>query len=63
MKFGVSSSPFVWWRRVEEFNEWICEAENLGYDAIFIPDHYNLPESNELIEAWTTLSYIAAKTS
>lgn len=43
------------------------EVENLGYDAIFIPDHYDLPvpqfPSNELVEAWTTLLYISAKTT
>ncbi|MEM2648388.1 MAG: LLM class flavin-dependent oxidoreductase [Candidatus Bathyarchaeia archaeon] len=66
MKFGVSPSPFLWWKKVEEFERWIQEAENLGYDSIFIPDHYDLPisefPSNELLDAWSTLSYIAAKT-
>lgn len=66
MKFGVSLSPFLWWGKIEEFDEWIIEAESLGFDAIFIPDHYSLPvsrySSNELMDAWTTLSYVAAKT-
>lgn len=66
MKFGVSPSPFLWWKSVKEFEKWVQEAESLGYDSIFIPDHYNLPvsqfPSNELMDAWTVLSYIAAKT-
>ncbi|MEM2915545.1 MAG: LLM class flavin-dependent oxidoreductase, partial [Candidatus Bathyarchaeia archaeon] len=80
MKFGVSPSPFVWWKSVDEFENWISEAESCGYDSIFIADHYELPAqfkadrpdssaefseifpSNDLLDAWTTLSYIAAKT-
>jgi alkanesulfonate monooxygenase SsuD/methylene tetrahydromethanopterin reductase-like flavin-dependent oxidoreductase (luciferase family) len=38
-------------------------SEELGYDGYFIPDHYNLPRSDECAEPFTTLAYIAAKTS
>jgi len=66
MKFAASPSPFLWWKRTGEFVEWILKVESLGYDAIFFPDHYNLPisryPSNDLLDAWSTLSYIAAKT-
>jgi alkanesulfonate monooxygenase SsuD/methylene tetrahydromethanopterin reductase-like flavin-dependent oxidoreductase (luciferase family) len=66
LKFGISCSPFLWWIAVEQFEEWIGEVENLGYDAIFIPDHYMAPvppfPSNKLLDAWSILSYIAAKT-
>jgi alkanesulfonate monooxygenase SsuD/methylene tetrahydromethanopterin reductase-like flavin-dependent oxidoreductase (luciferase family) len=67
MKFGVSPSPFYWWRNVEEFNQWISESESGGYDGIFIPDHYmiTVPEHGpcqELLDAWSVLSYIAART-
>ncbi|MEM3550366.1 MAG: LLM class flavin-dependent oxidoreductase [Candidatus Bathyarchaeia archaeon] len=66
MKFGISPSPFIWWKSVKDFEKLILEIENCGYDAIFIPDHYNLPASdypsNNLLEAWSTLSYVAAKT-
>jgi alkanesulfonate monooxygenase SsuD/methylene tetrahydromethanopterin reductase-like flavin-dependent oxidoreductase (luciferase family) len=66
MKFGISPSPFVWWKNVKMFENWIFEVENCGYNAIFIPDHYNLPvsdySSNDLLDAWSTLSYVAAKT-
>ncbi|MBS7641439.1 MAG: LLM class flavin-dependent oxidoreductase [Candidatus Bathyarchaeia archaeon] len=68
LKFGVSPSPHPWWiGKVKEFEKWIMEAENCGYDAIFLPDHYNLPvpmfPSNELIDTWSTLAFIAAKTT
>lgn len=51
---------------MEEFDFWISEVESYGYDGVYIPDHYNLPflggPSNELVEVWTTLAYIAART-
>jgi len=66
LKFGVSPSPFIWWRGLEEFVNWISEVESCGYDGVYIPDHYDLPfpgaPSNELVETWTTLAYIAART-
>lgn len=67
MKFGVSPSAFLWWKNVGQFEEWIVEAENCGYEAVFVPDHYNVPvpmfPTNELLDAWSTLSYVAAKTN
>jgi len=66
MKFGISPSPFLWWKEAKEFKNWILEAESCGYDAIFIPDHYNVMippfPTNDLVDAWSTLSYVAAKT-
>ncbi|MCS7114774.1 MAG: LLM class flavin-dependent oxidoreductase [Nitrososphaerota archaeon] len=66
MKFGISPSPFRWWTRIEQLEDWVKTAENLGYDGVFIPDHYNLPvppfPSNELVDTWITLAYMAAKT-
>lgn len=67
VKFGISPSPFRWWTRIDQFIEWIQTVEDSGYDGIFIPDHYSLPVppflSNELLDAWTTLSYITCKTN
>jgi alkanesulfonate monooxygenase SsuD/methylene tetrahydromethanopterin reductase-like flavin-dependent oxidoreductase (luciferase family) len=66
MKFGVSPSPHLWWKDIKDFKQWILEAENSGYDAIFIADHYNLPLQdflyNDSLDAWSTLSFIAART-
>lgn len=64
MKFGISHSPFQWWTRIEQLEEWVLKAEQLGYEGVFTPDHYNEPRPEaRLVDAWTTLSYIAAKTS
>jgi len=65
MKFGISHSPHQWWTRIEQLEEWVLKAEQMGYDGVFVPDHYSLPfpPKASLVDAWTTLSYIAAKTS
>lgn len=66
MKFAVSPSPHLWWRNIKDLELWISEVESCGYDAVLIPDHYNLPvpdfPSNELLDAWSMLSFIAART-
>ncbi|MEM2104217.1 MAG: LLM class flavin-dependent oxidoreductase [Candidatus Bathyarchaeia archaeon] len=65
MKFGVSLSPVLWWKNTAELEKWVLEAESCGYDSIFIPDHYNLTSPSpvgEPLDAWSTLSYIAAIT-
>lgn len=67
VKFGIGPSPSIWWSKLEQLEKWAQMAEELGYDAILIPDHYALPSppfpSNELVDTWTTLSYLAAKTT
>lgn len=66
MRFGISPSPHPWWRKIEDFKLWVSEVERCEYNAIFIPDHYNLPTpdfpSSDLVDAWTTLAFIAAMT-
>jgi len=63
--FGINPSPHPW-PDIKKFGEWCIRVEELGYDAIFMPDHYDLPvpqfPSNVLLDAWTTLAYIAART-
>ncbi|MEM3602535.1 MAG: LLM class flavin-dependent oxidoreductase [Candidatus Bathyarchaeia archaeon] len=74
LKIGMSPSPHLWWKRVEELKHLISEVEGCGYEGIFVPDHYNLPmhtngrlpiakfPSNKLLDAWSMLSFIAART-
>lgn len=67
MRFGISPSPFYWWRSIEELNNWVSVCESDGYDGIFIPDHHmiTVPKygpSQELLDSWSVLSYVAAKT-
>jgi alkanesulfonate monooxygenase SsuD/methylene tetrahydromethanopterin reductase-like flavin-dependent oxidoreductase (luciferase family) len=37
-------------------------AEELGYEAILLPDHYMLPYTNKTLDTWVALTYMAAKT-
>jgi len=56
MKFGVSGGR-MGFSRVGDF---AVEAERLGYDGIFLADHI---ENRGSFEPWTTLAYLAAKTT
>jgi len=59
MKFGISGDggPGVGFARIGDF---ALEIENFGYDGIFLSDHI---ENRGSFEPWTTLAYIAAKTT
>jgi alkanesulfonate monooxygenase SsuD/methylene tetrahydromethanopterin reductase-like flavin-dependent oxidoreductase (luciferase family) len=65
MKFGMNISGVF--RRdlnfpLSLFFDVAILSEELGYDGYFIPDHYNQPRTNDCVEPFTTLAYIAAKT-
>jgi len=65
MKFGINISgvfPRAKNFPLSLFIDVATLSEELGYDGFFIPDHYNLPRSNDCTEPFTTLAYIAAKT-
>jgi alkanesulfonate monooxygenase SsuD/methylene tetrahydromethanopterin reductase-like flavin-dependent oxidoreductase (luciferase family) len=65
MKFGMNISgvfPQAKNFPLRLFTDIAMLSEDLGYDGFFIPDHYNLPRTNECAEPFTTLAYIAAKT-
>ena len=65
MKFGINISgvfPKAKNFPLSLFIDVATLSEELGYDGFFIPDHFNLPRSNECAEPYTTLAYIAAKT-
>ncbi|MEE8570019.1 MAG: LLM class flavin-dependent oxidoreductase [Candidatus Bathyarchaeia archaeon] len=65
MKFGVNISgvfPKAKNFPLSLFIDVATLSEELGYDGFFIPDHFNLPRSDECTEPFTTLAYIAAKT-
>jgi len=65
LKFGVVVSNAQ--RRLLDglkiLEEAALEAERLEFDAFFVTDHYMLPWSDETLEPWLYLSYLAAKTS
>ncbi|MEM1565641.1 MAG: LLM class flavin-dependent oxidoreductase [Candidatus Bathyarchaeia archaeon] len=63
MRFGICPTPHPWWESRKQLHSWISLVESVGFDAIFLPDHCMLPIiSNNLVDAWVTLSYIAAIT-
>jgi len=65
LKFGVvvSNAQRGLLERLKMLEEVVLEAEKLEFDAFFVTDHYMLPWSNETLEPWLYLSYLAAKTS
>lgn len=38
------------------------KAEELGFQAVFLPDHYMQPKNNVMYEAWTALTALALQT-
>jgi alkanesulfonate monooxygenase SsuD/methylene tetrahydromethanopterin reductase-like flavin-dependent oxidoreductase (luciferase family) len=38
------------------------KAEALGYDAVWVPDHYMIGADKAVLDGWTTLSFIAGAT-
>jgi len=66
MKFGVMVSNSAAFLDFKTAIEVACKAEELGYDSLFLSDHYMTPYSaewHETYEALTFLSYLAARTS
>lgn len=59
MKFGVMLGNYPDISRIREF---VTTAEALGFDAFFLSDHYAADGQNDLVETWTVLPYLAAKT-
>jgi alkanesulfonate monooxygenase SsuD/methylene tetrahydromethanopterin reductase-like flavin-dependent oxidoreductase (luciferase family) len=47
------------WRRTREV---VSEAESLGYDNLWMPDHLELGRDGEIFEVWTLLGAFAALT-
>ena len=70
MKFGAfmpNWEPFSY--NLKWYSEGISTAESLGFDSFFVTDHFMRPggalsfKAHSTIEAWTLLSYLAARTS
>ena len=60
MKFGLAVSGRAEPARLERM---AVLADDLGYDSFLVTDHFMLPDSNNHIDVWSFLPYLAAKTS
>jgi probable F420-dependent oxidoreductase len=59
MKFGLAVTGRVDPRIIERL---AISADSLGYDSFLVTDHFMLPDSNNHIDVWSFLPYLAAKT-
>jgi len=63
MQFGVVphvSAPYATW---DTFLTIAKEAERLGYDSVWVSDHFISPSGRPYgLEAWTVLSALASST-
>ncbi len=72
MKIGVHVSSFTWpggpHRLAQDFTQVAQAAEDNGFDKLSVMDHlwqiaHNGPPEHEMLEAYTTLGYLAARTT
>jgi len=61
LTFGIMLGPVPPWQQVVEHAKLV---ESLGFDKLWLPDHFVNPENKELdwFECWTTLSALALHT-
>ena len=60
MKFGLATTGRTNPTLLEKF---AIRAEELGFDSFLVTDHFMQPTSNKMMDAWTLLPFLAAKTS
>lgn len=61
LTFGLMLGPTPPWRRMEEQAAWV---ESLGFDKLWLPDHFVNPEDPQMawFECWTSLASLAGCT-
>jgi alkanesulfonate monooxygenase SsuD/methylene tetrahydromethanopterin reductase-like flavin-dependent oxidoreductase (luciferase family) len=61
LTFGIMLGPFPPWQQIVS---WAKLVESLGYDKLWLPDHYVNPDDKEMawFDCWCTLSALAAHT-
>ena len=60
MKFGLAVSGRGNLKVIEKM---ALKADEVGYDSFLVTDHFLLPGSNDHIDVWSLLPYLAGKTS
>ncbi|MDE1854010.1 MAG: LLM class flavin-dependent oxidoreductase [Thaumarchaeota archaeon] len=58
--YDLTLNDDVTWERVVSFAK---EAESLGYESLWSPDHFMLGKNGMMLEVWTTLSALSQVTS
>ena len=58
--YDLTLNDDVTWDRVARFAK---DAESLGYDSLWSPDHFMLGKNGMMFEVWTTLSALSQLTS
>lgn len=58
LTFGISLGPVPTWNRLVEQANWV---ESLGFDKLWLPDHFVNPNDREMawFECWTVLAALA----
>jgi len=61
LTFGISLGPVPPWRRVVE---WARLVESLGFDKLWVPDHFVAPSNKDIdwFECWSVLAALATQT-
>ncbi|MCJ7622618.1 MAG: LLM class flavin-dependent oxidoreductase [Anaerolineaceae bacterium] len=62
LTFGIMLGPTTPWQRMEEQAQ---QVESLGFDKLWLPDHFVNPEDLEMdwFECWTTLAALTSHTN
>lgn len=61
LTFGIMLGPFPPWRQIIE---WTKLVESLGFDKLWLPDHFVNPDDKDMdwLDCWSTLTALATQT-
>jgi alkanesulfonate monooxygenase SsuD/methylene tetrahydromethanopterin reductase-like flavin-dependent oxidoreductase (luciferase family) len=59
--FGIMLGPFPPWKQIVE---WAKKVESLGFDKLWLPDHFVNPDDKDMdwLDCWSTLTALATQT-
>jgi alkanesulfonate monooxygenase SsuD/methylene tetrahydromethanopterin reductase-like flavin-dependent oxidoreductase (luciferase family) len=61
LTFGILLGPFPPWKQIVE---WAKLVESLGFDKLWLPDHFVNPDDKDMdwLDCWSTLTALATQT-
>jgi alkanesulfonate monooxygenase SsuD/methylene tetrahydromethanopterin reductase-like flavin-dependent oxidoreductase (luciferase family) len=61
LTFGIMLGPFPPWKQIVR---WAKLVENLGFDKLWLPDHFVNPDDKDMdwLDCWSTLTALATQT-